>query len=71
MYQYLKIQGNYRIAHIIHADFNPAARIDISMDELLSRSVNQNFIPIVDDRHYFIGIVTRQDIIKNLKPSFA
>lgn len=67
----LKIQENYQIADIIRADFNPAARIDISMEELLSRSVSQNFIPIVDDRNYFIGIVTRQDIIKNLKHSFS
>ncbi len=67
----LGMPESYRIADIIRADFNPAARIDISMEELLSRSVSQNFIPIVDDRNYFIGIVTRQDIIKNLKHSFS
>lgn len=67
----LKMQENYQIKDIIRTDFNPAARIDISMKELLDRSVSQNFIPIVDDRNYFIGIVTRQDILKNLKPSFC
>ncbi|MGN1147504.1 MAG: CBS domain-containing protein [Lachnospiraceae bacterium] len=67
----LKMQENYLIKDIIRPDFNPAARIDISMKELLDRSVSQNFIPIVDDRNYFIGIVTRQDILKNMKPSFC
>lgn len=62
----LKFQENYQIKDILRAGFNPAARIDISMDELLERSINQNFVPIVDDRNFFIGIVTRQDIIKNM-----
>lgn len=60
-------QENGLIRDIIRKDFNPAARIDISMDELLDRSISQNFIPIVDDRNFFIGIVTRQDIIRSLK----
>lgn len=44
----------------------PAVKIDVSMDELLERSMNQNFIPVVDDRNFFIGIVTRQDIIRSI-----
>jgi CBS domain-containing protein len=34
------------------------------MDELLSVAVTQNFVPVVDDRGMFIGIVTRQDIMR-------
>jgi CBS domain-containing protein len=37
----------------------------MKMDELLNRSMSQNFIPVTDDRDYFIGIVTRQDIIRS------
>ena len=37
---------------------------DIGMDELLARAMNQNFIPVTDDLGTFIGIVTRQDIIR-------
>lgn len=55
-----------QIKSIVRKQFNPAARVDISMDELLERSMNQNFIPIIDDRNYFIGIVTRQDIIGSI-----
>ena len=63
----IKEQEKYQIREIIRKDFNPAARIDISMDELLNRSMHQNFIPLIDDRNYFIGIITRQDIIANIQ----
>ena len=53
----------HRVRDIGRHDFNPAVRIDVSMDELLHRAVNQNFVPVVDDLGTFIGIVTRQDII--------
>ena len=39
-------------------------RITVSMEELLSSAMNQNFIPVVDDTGSFIGIVTRKDIIR-------
>ncbi len=53
------------VSDIIRKDFNPAVRINVSMDELLRRAVNQNFVPVTDDWGTFIGIVTRQDIIKH------
>ena len=28
------------------------------------RVMDQNFVPVVDDRHLFVGIVTRRDVIK-------
>lgn len=52
------------IRDIIRDGFNPAADIFISMDELLQRSINQSFIPVTDDRGAFVGIVTRQIIIR-------
>ncbi len=52
------------VRDIIRRDFNPAVRIDVSMDEVLRRAESQNFVPVVDDWGTFIGIVTRQDIIK-------
>ena len=33
------------------------------MDELLAKAIDQNFVPVVDDRGSFVGIVTRKDII--------
>lgn len=54
----------HSVKDIIRKDFNPAVRIDVSMDEVLRRAESQNFVPVVDDWGTFIGIVTRQDIIK-------
>jgi len=62
---HIKRFEEYMIRTLIRDNFNPPAKINITMDELLQRSMNQNFIPIIDDRNYFIGIVTRQDIIAN------
>mgnify|MGYP000193548283 CR=1 FL=1 len=34
------------------------------MDQLIEAAMNQNFVPVVDDRGIFIGIVRRQAIIR-------
>ena len=34
--------------------------------DLLERSLRQSFIPVIDDRGAFVGIVTRQNIIRKL-----
>ncbi len=60
----MKEQEAYYVRDIIRKDFTPAVKIDVAMDELLNRAMSQNFIPVTDDRGTFIGIVTRQDIIK-------
>lgn len=41
-----------------------AAPIDTAIENLLERAKSQNFVPVIDDRSVFIGIVTRGDIIK-------
>ena len=38
--------------------------VSADMDELLYLIMEQNFVPVTDDRGKFIGIVTRHDIIK-------
>ena len=60
----MKGQERFCVSDILRSDFNPAVRIDVTMDELLKRSMQQNFIPVTDDYNTFIGIVTRRDIIK-------
>lgn len=40
--------------------------IHTTMDDLVKRALNQNFVPVVDDRGVFIGIVTRKSIMQYL-----
>ena len=61
----LKAKEKHQVRDILREGFNPAVRIDVTMDELLERAMRQNFVPVTDDFDTFIGIVTRQDIIRN------
>ena len=35
----------HKVSDIIRKNFNPAVRIDVSMDEVFNRAVSQNFVP--------------------------
>ncbi|NLK74228.1 MAG: CBS domain-containing protein [Clostridiales bacterium] len=54
-----------KIKDILTDDKNPPVKITSTIEELLTRAMDQNFIPVIDDRDYFIGIITRRDIIKH------
>ena len=43
-----------------------AVSIDANIAELDEYIINQNFVPVVDGRNVFIGIVTRKSVIKAL-----
>ena len=49
---------------ILGEDKNSPVNIMTSIENLISHAMKQNFVPVVDDLDIFIGIVTRQDIIK-------
>ena len=53
-----------RIMDIAHRKDNTPVKVTATMRELLDRASGQNFIPVVDDKNTFIGIVTRRAIIK-------
>ncbi|MFD0590244.1 CBS domain-containing protein [Paenibacillus sp. GCM10027627] len=42
---------------------NKTVNIDANMDDLISLAKVQNFVPVIDDRNHFIGIVRRSEII--------
>lgn len=42
---------------------NKEQKVSANLDEIFITSLGQNFIPISDDRGYFIGIITRSAII--------
>lgn len=60
----MKSQEDYLISDILQNGWNPAVKIDTSMDELLLRVMDQNFVPVIDDREKFVGIITRKSVIK-------
>lgn len=41
-----------------------SVKADAKMEDLIDKALNQNFVPVVDDRGSFIGIITRRDIIR-------
>ena len=41
-----------------------AVHANSNMEDLLDKAINQNYVPVVDDQGYFIGIITRKEIIK-------
>ena len=54
----------HRIMEISRRKDNVPVRITASMQDLIERAANQNFVPVVDDYGAFIGLITRKAIIK-------
>ena len=54
-----------RIDEII-SDRTPAVHVTIPIPELWDRVLDQNFVPVVDDRGMFMGIVTRRSVMAYL-----
>lgn len=44
--------------------------INCTFDELVNLSLDQSFVPIEDDRGFFIGIIKRKEIIENLSNKY-
>ncbi len=59
----LKESEKVKLTDIMRSKRDHAVSVSADMNELLLRIMEQNFVPVVDDRNIFIGIVTRRDII--------
>lgn len=57
---------SYSIGDIIRRDFCPSLKIEAEQSEVINAVMNQNFVPIVDGRGVFCGIVTRRGVIETL-----
>lgn len=53
-----------RIMDISRRKDNVPVRVNTSMHDLVERATSQNFVPVVDDKEAFIGLVTRKAIIR-------
>ena len=54
----------HRIMQIARRKDNIPVRVTTSMHDLGERASTQNFVPVVDDKDAFIGIITRGAIVK-------
>ena len=54
----------HRIMEITRRKEYLPVRVTTSMHDLVERASTQNFVPVVDDKDAFIGIVPRSAIIK-------
>ena len=59
----LKTAETHRIMEISRRKDNVPVRVNTSMQNLVERAINQNFVPVVDDKDTFIGLVTRKAIV--------
>ena len=62
----LKAQEECRIGAILRKDFCPPLSISADDGEMVSAALNQNFVPIIDDRGVLCGILTRRGLILSL-----
>ena len=53
-----------KIMEITRRRDNIPVRVTTDMQDLVRRASTQNFVPVVDDKDTFIGIVTRGAIVK-------
>ncbi|WP_026567584.1 CBS domain-containing protein [Bacillus sp. UNC41MFS5] len=49
---------------------NKAISINEEMEAIISRAMEQNFVPVVDDKGIFIGIIRRREIIEYCARNF-
>ena len=54
----------HNIMEISHRKDNEPVKVDTNIEDLMSKAVEQNFVPVIDDRSTFIGIITRKAIMQ-------
>lgn len=54
----------HRIMEIARRKDNVPVKVNTNMHDLISKAKEQNFVPVVDDKDAFIGLVTRGAIIQ-------
>jgi len=60
----LKQTEEHSIMEIAHRKDNRPVSVNTNIEDLVSKATDQNFVPVIDDRSAFIGIVTRRAIMQ-------
>lgn len=62
----LRTMEDVAITDILSPDFNPPVQIDTDMETVFKRVMEQNFVPVVDSRGLFVGIITRKAMLSKI-----
>lgn len=62
----LRTMEDVSILEILSPDFNPPVQIDTDMETVFKRVMDQNFVPVVDSRGLFVGIITRKAMLSKI-----
>jgi predicted transcriptional regulator len=60
----IETQEEYTLSDIIRVTWNMPIKIDAKLDVVLSQVMDQNFVPVIDDRGMFMGIITRRSVMQ-------
>lgn len=63
-------QEEYTLKDIMRITWNKPIRIYAKLEEVLSQVMDQNFVPVIDDRDMFMGIITRKSVMKYYSKKF-
>lgn len=66
----VKVSENTRIDQIEHYRPYKALGINATMMDVYKLSLSQNFVPLIDDKNHFIGIIKRSAILKYFVNNF-
>ncbi len=58
---------NLCVKDIIDTQKYPSVSVTATRDKVFDMAMQQNFIPVVDDRGFFMGIITRQAIMADMR----
>lgn len=62
----LKDTEKIRVADIPMKNHYEPVKVNASMEDIMKRASQQNFVPVVDDSDHFIGMIRRKELINYL-----
>lgn len=63
----IKTAEQLNIMELARRRDNAPVQVTTQIQDLLDKALDQNFVPVVDDRGSFIGIITRKSILQYLQ----
>jgi len=61
-----KAHEQFHVGELVRKDFCEAIDIAAPTEDVVRTILNQNFVPVVDDRNVLCGILTRKGVIQEL-----